>query len=172
MLRALYVFIWSCLYYNDISGKILKYCSMQCTHFNVCLAQVIKCLLSSSANFCVTAININVYCFGSNSACLWGRNDCRSDADCSKYNINSAKFTDSGWNCLTYNYAGWARDTCNLYAVAVPTRSPTSRLPSISPTTVSPSYRYVSLYKLLRSNSIEFKWIANYLLWIYFYLFC
>merc|ERR1711962_842122 len=64
--------------------------------------------------FCLGFEGSRVYCYGNRDSCLFGSNDCRTDADCAKYSYASRKFTSgdqldcSGDKPLT----GWRDDAC------------------------------------------------------------
>lgn len=65
-----------------------------------------------------------------------GRQDCSSDADCTKYSSSSPKYTEGAAQQCPYA-TGWQQKAC-VHHVA-PTRSPTTHLPSLSPTTGPPT---------------------------------
>ena len=61
--------------------------------------------------------NDNIYCYGSDSDCLWnsGAGDCTTDADCQQYNSNSLKHTDYvTCNDLYAGVTAWYADACNF----------------------------------------------------------
>ena len=60
---------------------------------------------SSSNKFCVGfQSDHKVYCYGMGGGCKWNSNDCNTDQDCSKYNLNSARYTDGDLlSCVTGN---------------------------------------------------------------------
>jgi hypothetical protein len=43
---------------------------------------------------CLNSVNNMPYCYGSNTTCLWNNTDCNTNADCNKYTLDSAKYTD------------------------------------------------------------------------------
>jgi hypothetical protein len=77
----------------------------------------IKC---GKYKFCGSAdpASKRVYCYGHQNGCLWGANDCNNDADCSKYNVSSAKYTDaiysSSYICPNYDLNHWAPEFCQF----------------------------------------------------------
>ena len=66
--------------------------------------------------FCVGFEANKVYCYGSSSGCLWSKNDCNTDGDCSKkYTTLSLKFTNGDdLSCVdtSVNLRGWRADAC------------------------------------------------------------
>ena len=62
-------------------------------------------------HFCVGFEGKKVFCYGSDTRCLWYSNTCNNDADCNKYTINSPKFTN-GDNVDCSKLTGWRIDAC------------------------------------------------------------
>ena len=96
-------------------------------------------------NFCVGTENNNknYYCYGNRKSCLWRRNDCTKDSDCSKYNLNSKKYTDKGRVCSNFikRPNTWPGDACvkglsNTVPNTVPNTS-SNTVPNTVPNTVS-----------------------------------
>lgn len=72
-----------------------------------------KCGVNS---FCVGFEGANVYCYGAASGCMWGRSDCSTDTDCSKYSSSSAKYTDGDTITCPDGATGWRSDACTCSA--------------------------------------------------------
>ena len=66
-----------------------------------------------------------MYCYGSSNDCLWGRNDCATDADCSsQYSMSSPKFSGGDVSALLdgdvpssqVQCHGWRAEACDSHA--------------------------------------------------------
>ena len=71
--------------------------------------------------FCVGFEKDRVYCYGASDGCLWNKNDCTSDEDCTKYSTESAKYTDDySASCSETppTARGWAADACECGKLA------------------------------------------------------
>lgn len=82
--------------------------SFAATLYKKCVGPI-KC---GENNFCVGFEGDKVYCYGKpNGGCYWKENDCTTDSDCSKYTIESPKYTD-GDALVCPNAGGWREDAC------------------------------------------------------------
>lgn len=73
--------------------------------------------------FCVGFEDAMVYCYGSDTGCLWGQTDCSSDADCLKYSSWSPKYTTGHvMSCPGNAGAGWTADACTCRGCIPPAR--------------------------------------------------
>ena len=97
---------WLIFYYplpSDIGHKTYIYLSLT----GKCQGPT-KC---GRNHFCVGFEGKKVFCYGSDTRCLWYSNTCSNDADCNKYTINSPKFTN-GDNVDCSKLTGWRIDAC------------------------------------------------------------
>ena len=70
----------------------------------------VKC---GSNNFCVGWAWNKPYCYGSDTDCLWDKNDCTKDEDCKKYPVYSSKFTTAVTDMSCSDDPGdWMKDAC------------------------------------------------------------
>lgn len=81
----------------------------------------IKCLTKTTydvaTNFCVNKKNDAAYCYGNAEGCLWGANDCNTDADCSKYDADTTPQFKWEASCANNNTdpTFWGNLVCSLY---------------------------------------------------------
>jgi hypothetical protein len=52
-------------------------------------------------HFCVNVKNNEPYCYGDPTRCLWNSNDCETDFDCTKYDVDTSPQFSPGASCPT-----------------------------------------------------------------------
>ena len=120
-----------------------------------CVPRDVGPMTCNSKRFCTQRAGEHVYCYGAESGCLWGRNDCSKNADCGKYSYSTSfKYTDRV-PCRHMNAENWAVDACPPSATASLSLTPSKSPPaSASPVPVP----YVMQYPRLDVRGIPHPW--------------